>query len=312
VSGSALAVDAGQTNTRAAVVRGRGPRVATGPGVPRLGGGAGAGEIAASVLRAIAELGDLPRSPVLGVGLSGIESMDAVDLRQLAAELGRELGAARVVIASDGVTAYLGALGERSGAVVAAGTGTVVLARNGDRWARVDGWGSLLGDAGSGFAIGRAGLDAALRDFDGRRASTGLRDAAERRFGALARLPHRIHGAGSPTATIASFAPEVTRLAAAGDPIAREIVATAGAELAASAAAALGRVVAGGTPTTVSYTGSVFAAGAPLWEPFARRLGELWPAAELVDPAGDGLAGAAELTRGARRLPSEAHLVFEP
>jgi len=312
VNTSALAVDAGQTNTRAAVVPGHGPRVATGPGVPRLEGGADVAGIAAPILRSIAELGELPPSPVLGVGLSGIESMSAADLRQLAAALGRELGATRVVIASDGVTSYLGALGDRAGAVVAAGTGTVVLARNGDRWAQVDGWGSLLGDAGSGFAIGRAGLDAALREFDGRRGSAGLRDAAERLFGPLAKLPLQIHGADSPTKTVAGFAPEVTRLAAAGEPVALDIVAAAAAELATSAAAALGRVLAPGTPTEVSYVGSVFVAGAPLRERFARRLGQLWPAAELLDPVGDGLAGAAALTRSADGLPPDAHLVFEP
>ena len=71
-------------------------------------------------------------------------------------------------IASDGVTSLLGALGERDGAVVAAGTGTICVARRGERLAKVDGWGALLGDAGSGFAIGRAGLEAALRNADGR------------------------------------------------------------------------------------------------------------------------------------------------
>ena len=51
---------------------------------------------------------------------------------------------------------------------MAAGTGTVCVARRGERLVKVDGWGSLLGDAGSGFAIGRAGLDSALRHADGR------------------------------------------------------------------------------------------------------------------------------------------------
>jgi len=309
---SALAVDAGQTKTRAAVVRGRGPRVVTGPGVPRLEGGADPAEVAAPILRAIAQLGDLPQSPVLGVGLSGIESMSAADLRRLAATLGHEFRAPRVVIASDGVTSYLGALGDRAGAVVAAGTGTVVLARNRDAWAQVDGWGSLLGDAGSAFAIGRAGLDAALREFDGRRGSAALRDVAKRRFGPLAKLPLRIHGTESPTRMVASFAPEVTRLAAAGEAVAVEIVTGAAADLATAAAAALGRVLAPGTPSAVSCVGSVFDSGTVLQEPFARRLGELWPAAELIDPDGDGLAGAAALTRDVDGLPPEAHLVFEP
>ena len=150
---------------------------------------AGPDAIAIPVLRAIGELGALPGRPALGVGLSGFESLSAAELRQLAERLGRELGSPRVAIASDGYTSHLGALGNRPGAVVAAGTGTVVTARNGERWAKVDAWGSLLGDAGSAYAIGRSGLDLALRDHDGRGGSRRLREAAERRFGSLDELP---------------------------------------------------------------------------------------------------------------------------
>lgn len=63
------------------------------------------------------------------------------------------------------VTAYLAANGTRHGVVVAAGTGVVTLGVGPEGVARVDGWGHLLGDAGSAYWIGRAGLDAALRTF---------------------------------------------------------------------------------------------------------------------------------------------------
>ena len=93
-----------------------------------------------------------------------------------------------LAIASDGLTALLGAIGRRDGVVVAAGTGTACLARRGARFAKVDGWGSLLSDAGSGFAIGRAGLDAALREYDGRGGSERLMEAARERFGEMDRM----------------------------------------------------------------------------------------------------------------------------
>ena len=78
---------------------------------------------------------------------------------------------------------------------MAAGTGTVCVARRGERCAKVDGWGALLGDAGSGFAIGRAGLDPALRHADGRGGSEALLGAAERRYAPLPELSERIYGA---------------------------------------------------------------------------------------------------------------------
>ena len=93
----------------------------------------------------------------MGVGLSGFEAAEDADLRRVHAILVEALGLDHLAIASDGLTSLFGALGARDGAVAAAGTGTVVLARRGDAYAKVDGWGSLLGDAGSGFAIGRGG-----------------------------------------------------------------------------------------------------------------------------------------------------------
>jgi N-acetylglucosamine kinase-like BadF-type ATPase len=183
VTQAALAVDAGQTEIRAALTGERGLRTATAPGVLRLGGGTGPDEVAAGLVAAVTGLGALPAPvPPAAIGLSGFEAASERDLRRVHELLRRELGLQQVAIASDGLTSLLGALGDRPGAVVAAGTGTVCVARDGERMAKVDGWGSLLGDAGSGFAIGRAGLDAALRRLDGRGGSAALLAAAERRF----------------------------------------------------------------------------------------------------------------------------------
>ena len=154
-----LAVDAGQTEIRAALADGeRGSRSATAPGVMRMGRRVGPEEVAEALVAALIELRPLPEPlPPLGVGLSGFEAAAEEDLRRVGELLSARLSVERLSIASDGVTSLLGALGERDGAVVAAGTGTVCVARRGERLAKVDGWGSLLGDAGSGFAIGRAG-----------------------------------------------------------------------------------------------------------------------------------------------------------
>ncbi|MCA1845918.1 MAG: hypothetical protein LC792_22560, partial [Actinobacteria bacterium] len=70
----------------------------------------------------------------------------------------------------------------------------------------VDGWGHLLGDAGSGFWVGRKGLDAALRAHDGRPGgSAHLARLVERDVGPLDRLPDLAARAGAgPVAAIAS------------------------------------------------------------------------------------------------------------
>jgi N-acetylglucosamine kinase-like BadF-type ATPase len=311
VTPAALAVDAGQTEIRAALTGERGPRTATAPGVLRLGGVTGPDEVAAGLLAAVAGLGSLPEpAPPAGIGLSGFEAASEADLRRVHELLRRELGLQRVAIASDGLTSLLGALGDRPGAVVAAGTGAVCVARDGERMAKVDGWGSLLGDAGSGFAIGRAGLDAALRHLDGRGGSAALLAAAEHRFGPAPELVERIHGAPVPTRAVASFAADVAREAATGDAHAAAILREAGRELAISACAALGRLFSAEDEAAVSYTGKVFLAGPLLLEPFAEELAAGRPGTEILPPAGDSLAGAALLAERAETLRPEPGILW--
>jgi N-acetylglucosamine kinase-like BadF-type ATPase len=289
-----LAVDAGQSGTRAAVVdRGLSSPAGHGPGVRHLRSPGGV-EHAAAAIHAAAERAGLPGGGVgvVCVGLSGFADATP-DLERLAAELARRLGAARVVVASDVVSSYLGALGLRPGIVVAAGTGSVALAADGrGAVALVDGWGHLLGDAGSGFAIGQAGLASALRAVDGRGGSEALRTLAEAAFGRLDELPTAIYGGEGPARRVAAFARAVADAARAGDDAARAIWAAAAGELATTAAAAAERTLGAGVPADVSWAGGLFAAEDLLCTPFARRLAERAPRLRVVAPTGTSLDGA--------------------
>jgi N-acetylglucosamine kinase-like BadF-type ATPase len=307
-----LAIDAGQTATRALIADGRVSRRATVGGVLRMQGQGTAGDVAAVLVEAVAAAGPLPvPEPPTGVGLSGFEAATESQLNEIAERLGAA-GAGRLAIAGDGLTALLGALGDRPGAVVAAGTGAVALARDGSRFARVDGWGALLGDAGSGFAIGRDGLASALREADGRGGSAALLEAAAERFDGIERLPAAIYGTSSPSRAVASFSVDVAAAARAGDEAAVAILGAAGRELAVSAAAALGRLFEPGAAVAVSHSGNVFRAGPALTGPFERAVAELWPGAETVPPAGDPLAGAQLLAELAPGLPPTPGILWRP
>jgi N-acetylglucosamine kinase-like BadF-type ATPase len=308
----ALAVDAGQTEIRVALAGERDPRpAARAPGVQRMDGAAvGADHVADALFAALEALGPLPAVEAIGVGLSGYEAAGEADLRHLGELLQARLGSPRVMIASDGVTSLLGALGESLGAVVAGGTGTVCVARGPQRWAKVDGWGSLLGDDGSAFAIGRSGLNAGLRELDGRGGSEALLAAAAQRFGEPAGIAEAVYRSQVPTRTVASFARDVAQAADEGDAAARSILEAAGRELAVTACAALARAFDPGEAAAVSYSGSVFATGSPLIDAFSHELARMRPDAKLMPPIGDGLAGAALLAEHGPELMQDPEMLW--
>jgi len=72
-----------------------------------------------------------------------------------------------VFITSDVRAAHAGAFNNKDGILVIAGTGSIILGRKRDRWERAGGYGYLLGDEGSGHAIGADGLRRAGSVFDG-------------------------------------------------------------------------------------------------------------------------------------------------
>ncbi len=103
------------------------------------------------------KIADLPSLAVASAG---------VWTRQERDRLRRKLSdhARRVLVTSDVEAAYHGALDERPGIILIAGTGSIALARgmNG-RGIRRGGHGPVHGDEGSAYWIGRAALDSGLR-----------------------------------------------------------------------------------------------------------------------------------------------------
>lgn len=221
---------------------------------------------------------------VVALGLTGFPQ-DPAMARKLAEGIGELLQATEVRLTQDMVTAHAGALPDGYGVVVAAGTGLVCLAVDRDgAWYKVDGHGYMFGDAGSAFAIGRAGLVAVQRARDGRGPATSL---AKTELDPIALYP-------SPTLVddVARFAPEVLRRAAEDDLVAQGIVLRAAADIAETIATAVGRL-AGNEPVPVACVGGLFGgAGEQLAVPMRAAL----PArANLTEAAGNSLDGAERL-----------------
>ncbi|MFD6165089.1 N-acetylglucosamine kinase [Oerskovia sp. NPDC060287] len=229
------------------------------------------------------------------VGATGLATL-VPDPATVHAALRTSLGTSRTAVAADALTAHLGALGGRAGAVVAVGTGAIALGTDlRDVWRRTDGWGHLLGDLGSASWIGAHGLRAALAAHDGRATggSRPLLATAQARFGPVPTWPAQLYTRADRAQVLGSFTPDVAAAAAAGDPASVQILTEAGRHLAETLAAAL----APGLPPLAAATGGVLAAGPSLTGALARRFAALRPDAELVPSAGTPLDGALHLAR---------------
>ncbi|MGW7516069.1 N-acetylglucosamine kinase [Streptomyces sp. NPDC054796] len=269
---------------------------------------------AARALLAEAGAGPAPAVGAVCVGAAGMASLGDGLRARLPGALAETFGARRIALAADAVTAYAGALGERPGAVVAAGTGLIAMGTDLRSWRRADGWGHLLGDCGGGAWIGRAGLEAAMRAYDGREGgSPALRERAEAVFGApLSGLPGRLYPRTDRPAVLASFAPEVARCAAAepADPVAERVMREAAREIAVCA----GAVCPSGKAADIALTGGLFRVGEPLLGPLAEELAARLPHARTVEAEGDPLDGALliaeRLAHGALELPNDPTLLY--
>ncbi|MFC9687087.1 N-acetylglucosamine kinase [Kribbella sp. NPDC056951] len=273
-----VAIDGGQSALRLRVL----PTGATGVG-PGYTHGPNAADHMLKAIGTAAAAANL--SGPVGVAALGLTGYPADTATEFAAQVLQLLEADEVRLTQDMVTAHAGALPDGYGVVVAAGTGLVCLAVDRDgSWHKLDGHGYLFGDAGSAFAIGRAGLRAVQKARDGRGPVTKL---AETTLDPIAYYR-------SPTLVddVARFAPDVLRCAAEGDVVALDILAGAAADIAETIEAAV-KKLAGTDLVPVACVGGLFAgAGEQLLDPVRAVLSAR---AHLVPAAGSSLDGAERL-----------------
>jgi glucosamine kinase len=202
------------------------------------------------------------------------------------------------IMENDVVGAWAGATEANPGIVVIAGTGATALGMNarGEFW-RTDGWDYILGDEGSGFSIGQAGIRQAMKALDGRAEPTllvreladtyGVRDAEGMR-----RLVDSTHFG---KLEIARFAERVAAAAAAGDEAAQATLAQAGRELAENAIAIVRELGMEGEKFPVSTVGGVFKSVAWVTPPFRQAIAQVAPNAQFMPPRYPPEIGAAIL-----------------
>jgi N-acetylglucosamine kinase-like BadF-type ATPase len=295
-----VGIDGGGTRTTAIAVDEAGRELARhqGPaGLVQSGAvTAGAAALADLTDRVLHAAGAAPPATALCCALAGAGR--EADRVAIAAALQREAIAERIRVVTDADAAFHDAFGMGPGILLIAGTGSNALGRGqGTGTIRVGGWGSLLGDEGSGYALGLEALRACARIDDGRAPPSMILPMimAELTIGE----PEDLIGwaAGASKKAIAALAPLVMSAATSGDATARAIVEGAAAELVDHLKSIYHRMSPWNEPPAVALTGGLIEPGRPLREYLLDRLGRLEAELLILDRPIDAAHGAATLAR---------------
>ncbi len=299
-----VGIDGGGTRSTAVALDSRGrerARLAGGPALVRSGEPtAGAERLARLCADVVRAAGGTPPIAALCCALAGAgRHAERAALRDAL----RDAGCARVVrVTGDGEAALRDAFGAGAGVLVVAGTGSIACGRNAEGDVqRCGGWGALLGDEGSAYAIGVAALRAVVRAADGRGEPTLLTAA----IAAAAGVPvpdGLVAWADAATkAEIAALAPRVTGAAEQRDAVAGAILDAAAAALADHVPPLVERLGlgAGGARVDVAFAGGALRVGSPLRRRLAATLRRADPRLRLLARAPDAAIGAARLARDA-------------
>jgi len=137
----------------------------------------------------------------------------------------------KVSIESDARIALEGAFSGKPGVVVISGTGSIVFGKDErDRIYRAGGWGRLIGDEGSGYAIGREAFRAVVKLLDGYGEKTKLAKLFNEKFG-LGTQDTVIDAVYGEKYNLASVVPAVMEAASKGDSVAKKILVLACSDL---------------------------------------------------------------------------------
>ncbi|MGB3636326.1 MAG: BadF/BadG/BcrA/BcrD ATPase family protein [Rivularia sp. (in: cyanobacteria)] len=211
-----------------------------------------------------------------------------------------------IIISHDALIALVGGVGNDVGIVVAAGTGSIVFGRNHrGETKRVGGWGYILGDEGGAYKIAVAGMQAALKAYDGREISTSLVEDFKNNLGLnnIEELIEIIYRSGYGVKDIAALAPIVDNAAFEGDEVANLIIDDAVDELVKATVTVINEIFVEGEFLEVVTTGSVWKGKSKIWERFVSCISRDFVNVKVIFPRFEAVFGAGLL--GLRSLGEE-------
>ncbi len=291
-----VGVDGGGTRTRAVVMDAEGQELARAKGPPTLidqaNPRATIGVITHVCRQAVGDAGATLPARVLWAGIAGAGNDPA---RSVVQEALQDAGIAETVhVGRDARAAFHDAFGSEPGILLISGTGSIALGRGVDgSMVRIGGWGVLLGDEGSGYAMGMAALRAVVRAEDGRSMKTRLRDPILAKLGADRPEDLIAWIAIASKADVAALVPIVCDQAEAGDEVAGIIVENAVEDLVAHVLTVVKRLGPWPGRPAVALAGGLIDEDGPLRQRVSVAIGGLL--CQARDRVVDAARGAAHL-----------------
>ena len=219
-----------------------------------------------------------PAPKAVCLGLAGVDREgDGEIIRGVMRRLGFR---SHTLIVNDALIALVAGAGTNAGLVIISGTGSIAYGVNSEGVAaRAGGWGSSLGDEGSGYWIGRRALAAVVRDADGRGPHTRLTAMVLAHF-SLTRpeqLVSQVYDRVDGRRAIASLGHTVEEARAGGDVVATEIMREAAHELSLAASSVIARLEMRGEQFPALLAGGLLKSAPWLAGEVSRHLAEVAP-----------------------------------
>ncbi|MEO1430614.1 MAG: BadF/BadG/BcrA/BcrD ATPase family protein [Cyanobacteria bacterium J06633_8] len=232
------------------------------------------------------------------LGLAGVGRAKDIELIKNIIEeipVTKNIKSENIIIYHDALIALVGGIGNDVGIVVAAGTGSIVYGRNHrGETKRVGGWGYILGDEGGAYKIAIAGMNAALKSYDGREVYTSLIKDFQSHFGLnnIEELIEVVYRSGLGVKDIAGLAPIVDNAAMRGDEVANQIIDSAVDELVKATVTVIDGIFVEGEFVEVVTTGSVWKGKSQMWEKFVSCINRDFVNVNVIFPRFEPVYGA--------------------
>lgn len=225
------------------------------------------------------------------ISAAGISNNEAVKF--ITEQLNRSGVLCNIFIVGDHEAALYGAFGRPEGIVLVSGTGSICFGMNKDLVShRTGGYGHLIDDEGSGYAIGRDILTAAVRIYDKRIANSILLELVlnELGTGTVEGIVQYTYQSNWSKANIASLSPLLLCAIKEGDIEALRICERASEELV-NLVLPVARILSL-EDGQLSFLGGILTHYEPIRAQVIQKLSTKLPAIHIVEPKNDSVTGA--------------------